>query len=107
MTLDTRLREVSANDLPIFFAQQGDADARHMAAFTASDATDREAFTARWTRVMANDRITKRTVLVQERSPAASRASSYWTGPAAASVRTALSGMRVRRATTNSSAGAR
>jgi RimJ/RimL family protein N-acetyltransferase len=42
-----------------------DSVANHMAAFTAKDPTDREAFTAHWTRVLGDDTITKKTVLVR------------------------------------------
>ncbi len=58
-----RLREVIHSDLPIFFEQQLDPRANHMAAFTASDPTDREAFLARWTMMLANETILIRTIL--------------------------------------------
>ena len=38
------LRSVDKNDLPVFFEQQLDPDANRMAAFTAKDPYDREAF---------------------------------------------------------------
>ena len=38
------LREVTQDDLPIFFEQQNDPDAIHMAAFTAKNPSDLETF---------------------------------------------------------------
>jgi len=54
------LRDVVNDDLPIFFEYQLDREANHMAAFTAKDPTDREAFLAHWRRILAD-----RTVIVQ------------------------------------------
>lgn len=53
-THDLLLRNVVADDLPIFFAQQLDHDANYMAAFTIKDPTNWDAFTARWHRILAN-----------------------------------------------------
>lgn len=58
------LREVSEADLDVFFLFQLDAGARHMAAFTMQDPTDRDAFMAHWKRVMADERTVLRTILV-------------------------------------------
>jgi RimJ/RimL family protein N-acetyltransferase len=52
MTDDLYLREVAEDDLPWLFDFQLDPDANHMAAFTARDPTDREAFTAHWNKIM-------------------------------------------------------
>ena len=49
------LRAVEPDDLPVFFEQQLDPDASRMAAFTAQDPSDREAFAAKWARIVAND----------------------------------------------------
>lgn len=54
MTGHLLLREVVEDDLLIFYEQQLDAEAIHMAAFTAKDPADREAFTAHWHRIMAD-----------------------------------------------------
>jgi RimJ/RimL family protein N-acetyltransferase len=59
------LREVTEADLPIFFEQQRDPDANHMAAFTARDPSDRAAFMAHWTKLLADDTVTKRTILFE------------------------------------------
>jgi RimJ/RimL family protein N-acetyltransferase len=57
------LREVTTDDLPIFFEQQLDPDANWMAAFTAKDPTDRGVFDAHWVKVLADQGITIRTIL--------------------------------------------
>jgi RimJ/RimL family protein N-acetyltransferase len=59
-TGDVRLRDVMADDLPIFFEQQLDPDANDMAAFPARD---RKAFAAHWEKVLADDSVTKKTIL--------------------------------------------
>ena len=64
---DVRLREVTADDLPIFFAQQLDPEANYMAAFTAKDPTDREAYMARWTRNLGDEHNMNRTILCDGR----------------------------------------
>ena len=45
-----QLRDVTDSDLPIFFEQQLDTDANQMAAFTAKEPTDRDAFDTHWNR---------------------------------------------------------
>ncbi len=63
MSGDVRLRAVSEADLPIFFAQQLDPGANHMAAFTSRDPADRAAFMAHWERILSDASIVKRTIL--------------------------------------------
>ncbi|HKT38029.1 MAG TPA: GNAT family protein [Ktedonobacterales bacterium] len=63
MANDIVLREVTDDDLPIFFEQQLDPDANYMAAFTSRDSTDRDAFMAHWARIRADETIINRTVL--------------------------------------------
>ncbi len=58
------LREVIASDLPIFFAQQLDPVANQMAAFTAEDPADEGRFAAHWAKILDDDKIINRTVLV-------------------------------------------
>jgi RimJ/RimL family protein N-acetyltransferase len=65
MTLDVVLREVAEEDLPTFFEQQLDPDATYMAAFTAKDPADHEAFTAHWARIRADQTNTIRTIVVK------------------------------------------
>lgn len=51
------LRDVIESDLSIFFEQQLDRTANYMAAFTAKDPSDRDAFTAHWTKILSDDTI--------------------------------------------------
>jgi RimJ/RimL family protein N-acetyltransferase len=57
------LREVIDSDLPIFFEQESDPDASYMAAFTAKDPTDRDAFDRHWQRILSNTNGQIKTVL--------------------------------------------
>ena len=63
MPADLSLRAVIDTDLPIFFAQQLDPDANFMAAFTAKDPSNREAFEAHWDKIRAEPTILIRTIL--------------------------------------------
>ncbi|HSI13769.1 MAG TPA: GNAT family N-acetyltransferase [Chthoniobacter sp.] len=58
------LRHVMEDDLPIFFEQQSDPEAIHMAAFTPRDPGDRPAFLARWHRWLADPTIIARTIVL-------------------------------------------
>ncbi len=58
------LRDVTEGDLPTFFEQQLDPVANHMAAFTAKDPANRDAFMAHWTRILGDECITKKTILL-------------------------------------------
>lgn len=60
---DFCLRMVTESDLPIFFAQQLDAEANYMAAFTASDPSDRAAFDAHWHRILGDGTVVIRTIV--------------------------------------------
>jgi RimJ/RimL family protein N-acetyltransferase len=57
------LRKMTADDLPVFFAQQVDPEANRMAAFTRKDPANREAFYAHWARIQADKAIVIRTIL--------------------------------------------
>jgi len=61
---DVELREVHDSDLPVFFRQTNDPESLWMAAFTAKDPTDRDAFDAHWERIRAAPDVLNRTVLV-------------------------------------------
>jgi RimJ/RimL family protein N-acetyltransferase len=63
VTNDILLRDVIESDLPIFFEHQLDPDANYMAAFTARDPTDRDAFMAHWARILGDETITIKTIL--------------------------------------------
>ena len=58
---DVRLRDVTADDIPIFFEHQLDPDATQMTAFPARD---RQAFTAHWSRILDDETLAKKTILV-------------------------------------------
>jgi len=57
------LRDVVEDDLPLFFDFQLDPEANSMAAFTARDPTDREAFTAHWNKILADPTTINQTIV--------------------------------------------
>lgn len=57
------LRDVIEHDLPLFFEFRLDEEANWMAAFTAEDPSNHEAFMARWTKVLGNPANTNKTIL--------------------------------------------
>jgi len=61
------LRNVAESDLPTLYEQQLDPTANHMAAFTARDPADRDAFAAHWRKILADDSIIKRTIVLDGR----------------------------------------
>ena len=63
MMSDLLLRDVIEDDLPIFFEQQLDPDANYMAAFTARNPADRDAFTAHWNKILGDHTATNKTIL--------------------------------------------
>ena len=61
MKSDVLLREVTVEDLPIFFEHQLDSDANQMAAFPPRD---RETFMAHWsTKILGNETVIRKTIL--------------------------------------------
>ncbi len=60
------LREVIDSDLSLFFEFQLDSTANHMAAFTAKDPADRDAFDAHWERILGDEKIVIQTILFEE-----------------------------------------
>src|SRR5919201_4264226 len=58
------LREVRHEDLPVLFEQWADPVAAHMAAFTAPDHMDRDAFERRWSRLRTDETIIARAIVV-------------------------------------------
>jgi RimJ/RimL family protein N-acetyltransferase len=64
MKNDLLLRDVLGDDLPIFFEQQLDQEANHMAAFTARDPMDREAFMVHWHKILGINTCIIKTILV-------------------------------------------
>ena len=75
MTNELYLRDVVYDDLPSFFENQLDQEANYMAAFTAKDPTNREAFTAHWHKILANETNIIRTIIFNEQ--VAGSVSSY------------------------------
>lgn len=60
MIHQVQLRDVTEDDLPIFFEHQKEPEATQMAAFPARD---RETFMAHWNRILGNENILKKTIL--------------------------------------------
>lgn len=58
------LREVRDEDLSVLFEQWADPLAAHMAAFTAADHMDRDAFERRWSRLRADETLINRAIVV-------------------------------------------
>lgn len=73
------LRDVVDSDLPIFFEHQLDEEANWMAAFTAKDPSDREAFMAHWARIRGDETTVNQTILYDGR--VAGSVSSYQEEP--------------------------
>lgn len=61
---DVVLRDVTHADLPIFFHHQSDPVANEMASFAARD---RASFLAHWTKILADETVITRTVVVDGR----------------------------------------
>jgi RimJ/RimL family protein N-acetyltransferase len=58
------LRELRDEDLAVLFEQWADPVAAHMAAFTAPDHMDRDAFERRWSRIRADETMIARVIVV-------------------------------------------
>jgi RimJ/RimL family protein N-acetyltransferase len=58
------LRKVRDEDLAVLFEQWADPVAAHMAAFTAPDHMDRDAFESRWSRIRADETAIARVIVV-------------------------------------------
>jgi RimJ/RimL family protein N-acetyltransferase len=90
MTSDLFLRDVVEDDLPIFYRQQLDPEANYMAAFTAKDPGDREAFAAHWNRILADATVIIKTIVFEGQvaghvlsyEEAGKPEVSYWIGKA-------------------------
>lgn len=64
MANELLLRDVVNDDLPIFFEYQLDPEATYMAAFTAKDPTNQEAFMTHWLRNLANETTINKTIVL-------------------------------------------
>ena len=60
------MREVRDEDLQVLFEQWADPVAVHMAAFTAPDHMDRDAFQRRWSRLRADETVLNRVIVVDD-----------------------------------------
>jgi RimJ/RimL family protein N-acetyltransferase len=82
------LREVRDEDLAVLFEQWADPAAAHMAAFTAPDHMDRDAFERRWARLRADETVVARVIVVDGEVAGSigswcdpdERAVTYWIG---------------------------
>jgi len=59
------LRNVIDGDIPIFFEFQSEQDAVYMAAFTAKDPDDREAFNAHWNMTRNSETVIIKTIIYE------------------------------------------
>jgi RimJ/RimL family protein N-acetyltransferase len=64
--MECALREVRDEDLAVLFEQWADPVAAQMAAFTAPDHMDRDAFERRWSRLRADESLITRAILVDD-----------------------------------------
>jgi RimJ/RimL family protein N-acetyltransferase len=62
----TDIRSVVKSDLFIFFENQLDEESNYMAAFTAEDPSDKEAFDEKWKKIMTDESITIRTIVFND-----------------------------------------
>jgi RimJ/RimL family protein N-acetyltransferase len=62
--MDCALREVQDEDLAVLFDQWADPVAARIAAFTAPDHMDRDAFERRWARLRADETVINRAIVV-------------------------------------------
>jgi RimJ/RimL family protein N-acetyltransferase len=82
------LRELRDEDLPLLFEQWADPVAVHMAAFTAPDHMDWDAFERRWSRLRADETVLARVIVVDDDmagtiaswGDAGEREVTYWIG---------------------------
>jgi len=61
-----KLRDVKESDIFTFFEHQKDPLANHMAAFTAKDPADWEAFHDHWTRILSDEGIMKQCITLNQ-----------------------------------------
>ena len=64
MEEDIQLRDIVEGDLLIFFEQQLDRDANHMAAFTSADPNDETEFRTHWAAILRDAAVVKKTITV-------------------------------------------
>jgi len=64
--MNIKLRDVTADDIPVFFEHMQDTVAIQMAAFTPKNPLDLKAHTAHWQKLLANDMAIKKSILLDE-----------------------------------------
>jgi len=64
--MELTLRAIQDEDLPLLFEQWADPVAVHMAAFTAPDHMERDAFERRWSRLRADETVLNRAIVVDD-----------------------------------------
>jgi RimJ/RimL family protein N-acetyltransferase len=64
--MNIELRDVTVDDIPVFFEHMQDTVAIQMAAFTPKNPFDQNAHTAHWQKLLANDMIIKKSILLDE-----------------------------------------
>lgn len=63
--MDISLRPSIESDLEVFFINQSDEEANYLAAFTAKDPNDKEAYLNKWKRLLKEETINMQTILVK------------------------------------------
>ncbi|MCP4442282.1 MAG: GNAT family N-acetyltransferase [Aureispira sp.] len=61
------LRKTITTDLDTLFNNQLDEESNYMAAFTAKDPTDKDAYMAKWTKIVVNDAVNMQTILLEDK----------------------------------------
>ena len=64
MITNLELRDMCEEDLPVLYQYQLEPVAQHMAAFTPENFNDREAFDTKWRKILSDDAVTKKTIVV-------------------------------------------
>lgn len=62
--MNIHLRQTIASDLEVFFVNQTDEEANYLAAFTPENPFDKEAYMAKWTKLLHNNEINMQTILL-------------------------------------------
>ena len=65
--MEPSIRKSIHSDLEIFFLNQADEEANHMAAFTSKNPHDKEAYINKWRRLMKDDTINMQTIIIGDK----------------------------------------
>lgn len=65
-TIEIELRQTNPNDLETLFLFQLDEEANCLAAFTSKNPSDKNAYIEKWTRLLSDEKITIRTILLKK-----------------------------------------